>query len=285
MSRLSKRRSVIGISLALVTLIYVLISFVASTALPVEALASTNAPISLLFEELTGLPPLAITLIAIMATMKVTAKYAMSDAEKKWECGKVYMGEGTPTPEEFWKIAKDDHPGVQMVMGQKEVNLAGPVKVLSEGDYPVRYAGVYHRPAESRKIFEDRGWSDVAALQLRNPMHRSHEYLCKIAVEVCDGVYIHSLVGNLKPGDIPAEGSSNNKRSGSVINAMLMASICLCPPLRVRARWFLRSPRIGKVSHAVSIPRCRASLSFEKPPISKFSRMVREGNVLSSCGT
>lgn len=59
----------IGISLALVTLIYVLISFVASTALPVEALASTNAPISLLFEELTGLPPLAITLIAIMATM------------------------------------------------------------------------------------------------------------------------------------------------------------------------------------------------------------------------
>ena len=59
----------IGISLALVTLIYVLISFVASTALPVEALAQTNAPISLLFEELTGLPPLAITLIAIMATM------------------------------------------------------------------------------------------------------------------------------------------------------------------------------------------------------------------------
>jgi sulfate adenylyltransferase len=80
-----------------------------------------------------------------------------------------------------------------------------PVKVLSEGEYPTKYAGVYHRPAESRKIFEDRGWSDVAALQLRNPMHRSHEYLCKIAVEVCDGVYIHSLVGNLKPGDIPAE--------------------------------------------------------------------------------
>ncbi len=61
------------------------------------------------------------------------------------------------------------------------------------------------RPEDSRKIFEERGWSEVAALQLRNPMHRSHEYLCKIAVEVCDGVYIHSLVGNLKPGDIPAE--------------------------------------------------------------------------------
>ncbi len=141
----------------------------------------------------------------IMATMKITEKFEMSEADKIWECEKVYMGEGTPTAEEFWKIAKDDHPGVQMVMGQNEINLAGPVKVLSEGNYPTKYAGVYHRPAESRKLFEERGWSEVAALQLRNPMHRSHEYLCKIAVEVCDGVYIHSLVGNLKPGDIPAE--------------------------------------------------------------------------------
>jgi sulfate adenylyltransferase len=140
----------------------------------------------------------------IMATMKVTEKFEMTEADKKYECEKVYMGEGTPTAAEFWKIAKNDHPGVQMVMAQKEISLAGPVKVLSEGEYPKRYAGVYHRPEESRKIFEGRGWSEVAALQLRNPMHRSHEYLCKIAVEVCDGVYIHSLVGNLKPGDIPA---------------------------------------------------------------------------------
>ena len=141
----------------------------------------------------------------IMATMKVTEKYKMSDADKKHECEKIYMGEGTPTKDEFWKIAKADHPGVQMVLNQKNVNLAGPVKVLSEGEYPVKYPDIYKRPAESRKMFEDRGWSEVAALQLRNPMHRSHEYLCKIAVEVCDGVYIHSLVGNLKPGDIPAE--------------------------------------------------------------------------------
>jgi sulfate adenylyltransferase len=141
----------------------------------------------------------------IMATMNVTEKYEMTEADKKYECEKVYMGEGTPTPKEFWEIAQDDHPGVQMVMAQKDVNLAGPVKVLSEGEYPEKYPGVYMRPAESRKMFEERGWSEVAALQLRNPMHRSHEYLCKIAVEVCDGVYIHSLVGNLKPGDIPAE--------------------------------------------------------------------------------
>jgi len=141
----------------------------------------------------------------IMATMKVAEKFKLTEADKKWECEKVFMGEGTPTKDEFWKVAREDHPGVQMVMDQEEFYFAGPVKALSEGEYPTKYAGVYHRPAESRQIFEDNGWSDVAALQLRNPMHRSHEYLCKIAVEVCDGVYIHSLVGNLKPGDIPAE--------------------------------------------------------------------------------
>ncbi len=142
----------------------------------------------------------------VYATMKVTEKYEMTEDDKKWECDKVYKGQGEDSVDgKFWKVALEDHPGVQMVMAQGKYNLAGPVKVLSEGEYPTKYAGIYQRPAESRKIFEDRGWKEIAALQLRNPMHRSHEYLAKIAIEVCDGVFIHSLVGNLKPGDIPAE--------------------------------------------------------------------------------
>src|SRR3972149_5229795 len=126
----------------------------------------------------------------IMATMKVAESHKI---DKQLECKNVF----TTTDAE--------HPGVQMVMNQKEWNIAGPVKVLSESHLPTEFAGIYQRPAESRKIFEEKGWKTIAALQLRNPMHRSHEFLAKIAVEVSDGIYIHQLVGNLKPGDIPAD--------------------------------------------------------------------------------
>nr|HQH74312.1 sulfate adenylyltransferase [bacterium] len=126
----------------------------------------------------------------LMGTMTVREKYRI---DKAHECRQVFR---TEDPE---------HPGVQKVMEQEEWNLAGPVKVLSESYYPEEFAGVYQRPDESRRIFEEKGWRTVAALQLRNPMHRSHEYLAKIAIEVCDGLYIHQLVGKLKAGDIPAE--------------------------------------------------------------------------------
>jgi sulfate adenylyltransferase len=142
----------------------------------------------------------------IFATMKVTEKFEMTEERKKWEAELVFKGNGDDSADDkFWQVALADHPGVQMVMNQKEVNLAGPVKVLSQGEYPDKYKGVYLTPAETRAMFEERGWKEVAALQLRNPMHRSHEFLAKIAIEVCDGVLIHSLIGNLKAGDIPAE--------------------------------------------------------------------------------
>lgn len=127
----------------------------------------------------------------ILGTMKVTEKYTI---DKEHECKSV-----------FWTTDAAGHPGVAKVMAQKEFNLAGPVKVLSESFYPEVFKGTYQTPAEARKIFDEKGWSQVAAFQTRNPMHRSHEYLCKIAVEVMDGVYIHQLLGKLKAGDIPAD--------------------------------------------------------------------------------
>jgi sulfate adenylyltransferase len=126
----------------------------------------------------------------IMGTMKVTESYQI---DKEFECKNVFT------------TTDDEHPGVKMVRAQKAWNIAGPVKVLSESYFPVEFADLYMRPAESRKIFEAKGWKTIAALQLRNPMHRSHEYLAKIAVEVSDGLFIHQLVGKLKPGDIPAD--------------------------------------------------------------------------------
>ena len=127
---------------------------------------------------------------AVLAVISVTEKYRI---DKAHECNSVF------------KTTDADHPGVRMIMQQGEVNLAGPVRVLSDGGFKAKYGTLFKTPAETRAEFERLGWSSVAAFQTRNPMHRSHEYLAKVAIEVCDGVLVHSLLGNLKPGDIPAE--------------------------------------------------------------------------------
>jgi sulfate adenylyltransferase len=125
-----------------------------------------------------------------MAVLTVEEKYGI---DKELECQEVF------------KTTDLEHPGVAKVMAQKEVNVSGPIKVLSESFFPTEFEGIYQRPAEARAIFKERGWTTVAALQLRNPMHNSHAYLAKVAIEVTDGVYIHQLLGALKPGDIPAD--------------------------------------------------------------------------------
>ena len=130
----------------------------------------------------------------ILATMTVTDKYAI---DKKHECMMVY------------KTTDAEHPGVKMVMEQGDVNLAGPIKVLSQGGFPEAYGDQFMTPAQTRAEFEKRDWNEIACFQTRNPMHRSHEYLAKIAIETLDGVLIHSLLGKLKPGDIPADVRSN----------------------------------------------------------------------------
>ncbi len=125
----------------------------------------------------------------IIGIITVSEKYSI---DKAHECQKIF------------KTTDMEHPGVQKVMAQGDVNIAGKVVVLSESTYPVEFKEIYMRPAEVRKVFEEKGWNTVAAFQTRNPMHRSHEYLAKVAVETTDGVLIHQLIGKLKPGDIPA---------------------------------------------------------------------------------
>ncbi len=126
----------------------------------------------------------------LMGTMRVTEKYRI---DKAHECRQVF------------RTTDPAHPGVKLVLEQGDINLAGPVQVFSQGEFPGKYPDIYMTPAETRALFDRKGWSTVAAFQTRNPMHRSHEYLAKIAIEICDGVLVHSLLGKLKPGDIPAE--------------------------------------------------------------------------------
>ncbi len=126
----------------------------------------------------------------ILGVLTVSETYAIDEA---LECREVY------------RTSDEAHPGVAKVMAQGAVNLAGSVSVLSEGHFPETYRGLYLRPAETRALFAEKGWSTVAAFQTRNPMHRSHEFLAKVALEVCDGVLIHQVLGALKQGDIPAD--------------------------------------------------------------------------------
>ena len=148
----------------------------------------------------------------LLAIMMVDEKYTI---DKMFEAEHVY------------RTSDSEHPGVAKVLAQGDVNLGGRVRVLSEGIYPAKYPDLYIRPAQSRAMFLERGWSRVAAFQTRNPMHRSHEYLAKIAIEVTDGVFIHQVLGKLKQGDIPAEVRTraiqamidNYFRPGTVIQA------------------------------------------------------------------
>lgn len=125
----------------------------------------------------------------VMASMLVEEKYPY---DKRAEAIAVF---GSDDP---------NHPGIKGLYEQGEVYLGGQVKVFGEGDYPQKFPE-FARPYETRALFAEKGWETIVAFQTRNPMHRSHEYLTKIALEICDGLLIHPIVGRLKPGDIPAE--------------------------------------------------------------------------------
>jgi sulfate adenylyltransferase len=126
----------------------------------------------------------------LMGVMTVQDKYAY---DKRLEAKNVF------------RTDDEAHPGVAKLFGQKEISIGGSLQALSEGPYPELYGNYYARPEETRALFAQNGWSTIAAFQTRNPIHRSHEYCTKIALEVSDGIFIHPLVGKLKSDDIPAD--------------------------------------------------------------------------------
>jgi sulfate adenylyltransferase len=95
------------------------------------------------------------------------------------------------------------HPGVARVLGQKPRYLAGDVTVFERPAPP--FPELALDPAETRALFAERGWRRVVGFQTRNPIHRAHEYLTKVALETVDGLLIHPLVGDTKSDDIPSK--------------------------------------------------------------------------------
>lgn len=103
-----------------------------------------------------------------------------------------------------YRTNEEKHPGVAVVYHQGSVNLAGDIWLLQR-DMDPRFPTYQIDPAESRKLFQDKGWKTIVGFQTRNPIHRAHEYIIKCALEIVDGLFLHPLVGATKEDDIPAD--------------------------------------------------------------------------------
>ena len=116
----------------------------------------------------------------------------------------VYRRDKTHEAEQVYRTTDEAHPGVAALYASGDLVIGGSVKALrlpDHGNFPD------HRqtPAQTRAAFAERGWRTVVGFQTRNPIHRAHEYLIKVALEGVDGALIHPLVGDTKDDDIPAD--------------------------------------------------------------------------------
>ena len=130
----------------------------------------------------------------VVAVMDVEAVEEFSADEMAAITQKVY---GTTDP---------DHPGVAAFNAHGKVCLSGPIKVLNFSYFITDFPDTFRTAVEIRNEIKERGWKKIVAFQTRNPMHLAHEELCHMAMDRlgCDGLVIHMLLGQLKPGDIPA---------------------------------------------------------------------------------
>ncbi len=115
-----------------------------------------------------------------------------------------YQPDQTHEAEQVYGTSEGAHPGVQAIMEAGAVYLGGPISLIA--DLPKsEFQEVSFTPQETRDAFAERGWNTVVAFQTRNPIHRAHEYLTKVALEIVDGLFINPLVGTTKSDDIPAD--------------------------------------------------------------------------------
>ncbi len=131
----------------------------------------------------------------VLAIMDVVAVEAVSDAEIDIMAENIF---GT---------LDGNHPGVATFKGLGRTMLSGPIQVLNFSYFKNEFPETFRTAVEIRDEIASRGWEKVVAFQTRNPMHRAHEELCRMAMEdlKADGILIHMLLGKLKAGDIPAD--------------------------------------------------------------------------------
>jgi sulfate adenylyltransferase len=149
-------------------------------AVPADAAGSIGKAAAIALEDRSG---------RIMATMEVTDCFSY---DKRREAEAVY------------RTTDPSHPGVARLYGQGDVLLGGPVTLL-EPPAGEPFAAYRRDPAETRRLFAERGWRRVVGFQTRNPVHRAHEYIQKVALEICDGLLLNPLVGQTKSDDVSAE--------------------------------------------------------------------------------
>ncbi len=107
--------------------------------------------------------------------------------------------------ENVYRTTDEAHPGVAAIYAEGNRCLAGSVEADALPDHDEAFQAHLLTPEESRAAFKERGWKRVVAFQTRNPIHRAHEYLTKAALEICDGLFLHPIIGETKKGDIPAD--------------------------------------------------------------------------------
>ena len=115
---------------------------------------------------------------------------------------------GYDKKKEAWSVYKTDedrHPGVWYLHQRGDILLGGKVRLVRRPPLFPGFEAYKLDPAETRAVFKQRGWQTVVGFQTRNPIHRSHEYIQKCALELMDGLLIHPLVGKTKLDDIPSE--------------------------------------------------------------------------------
>jgi sulfate adenylyltransferase len=119
------------------------------------------------------------------------------------EVAEAYGYDKEAEAEKCFRTTDSEHPGVARVYAQKDTYLAGRVTVFERAERG--FAELALDPAQTRAAFAERGWKRVVGFQTRNPIHRAHEYLTKVALETVDGLLVHPLVGDTKGDDVPAD--------------------------------------------------------------------------------